>query len=117
MAATLLIPVENQVRELDARLLLACVAAEHNGVRAGAALAPILSSGSTAKMIEGPIDMGGPDSAEGDAPAQRSYVLKISRYNNIDPEVRDRDLDRINSAALLQTSRKLCFKRLGVSEG
>ena len=27
MAETLLIPVENQVRELDARLLLACVAA------------------------------------------------------------------------------------------
>ncbi len=27
-AATLIIPVENQVRELDAKLLLGCVAAE-----------------------------------------------------------------------------------------
>ena len=29
MTSTLIIPVENQVRELDAKLLLACVAAEH----------------------------------------------------------------------------------------
>lgn len=79
--------------------LFACEANILDTTRHRAVLAPMLSGGTAVKAIEGPILDRRPETASLESQQARSYVLKISRYNNLDPDSRDRDLEKINAMA------------------
>lgn len=80
-------------------VLFACRAEILHNAERRQALAAVLAAGKDAIAVEGPLVLGGPDATGPGAPGGRAYVLKISRYNNTDPDRRDSDLDSIDKQA------------------
>lgn len=63
------------------------------------ALAPLLALEGRVRAVEGPILQRGDEDGSGDAQKGRAYVIKISRYRNLDPDRRESDLAEINALA------------------
>lgn len=63
------------------------------------ALASILGAGTDVTAVEGFVLSRGAEETGSGAIDERAYVLKISYYNNSDPDGRERDLSRINAMA------------------
>ncbi len=80
-------------------VLFACRAEVLDSVQHRQALAPILAADNDAIAVEGPLVFGDAGKTGPEAQGARAYVFKLSRYNNIDPDRRDSDLNRINAEA------------------
>lgn len=83
----------------DRFVLLACTSEVLDSARHRQVLAPILGAGKDVRAVEGPILYRKGDETERATEDKRAYVLKISHYNNLDPDGRDRALDKINALA------------------
>ncbi len=66
------------------------------------ALNPILFAGTGARLVEGPIRLSDADKAES-VDHERAYLIKFSRFTNLDPDGQKRDIDKINSMAAERT--------------
>lgn len=80
-------------------VLFACQADVLDSIRHRQVLASIIAADKGAIAIEGRLLHRRADECESDASDARAYVFKLSRYNNIDPDARDRDLNGINTTA------------------
>lgn len=83
----------------DRYALFACTSEVLDSAQHRQALEPVLGLGKNARAVGGPILFRKSDEAARDTQNERAYVFKISRYNNLDPDGRERTLDNIDALA------------------
>ncbi len=87
----------------DRFVIMVCTSDNFESAQHREALTPILRAGKGARLVEGPIQFSNSDKSENATQDKGAYIVKLSRYTNLDPNGMKRDFDAINALAEKRT--------------